>query len=270
MNPATLRNSLVPIAAVACAACFPTRSQAANFLYHVDVNVTSLFGTQPTGTYYLDVQLNGDGAPATGTNAVTLSNFAFSIVSGASGAATTYEGASGSLTSGIILSLTSTNNLNELYQGFTLTTTDIQFDVSTTQSGSGITPDLFLVEILNNSLNPIATNAADGVSLLDQPINGPVTLSSVQTYHSASPAGVTVSVVPEPSTWATVALGFGRWRASSCAAAHRAPEIVRRSGSPSPEESPMGYQEASVPSIDFELLVAFVRTVGRRSSVSQR
>ena len=86
MKPAILRNSIL-IAAAAGAACFPTRSQAVNFPYHVDINITSLLGTQPTGTYYLDVQLNGDGAPAAGTNAVTLSNFAFNVGGGATGAA---------------------------------------------------------------------------------------------------------------------------------------------------------------------------------------
>lgn len=204
------RNSLLAVAAAAASAmCFPAQSQAANFTYHVDLNVTSLLGTQTSGTYYLDLQLNGDGMPAGGTNAVTASNFTFNVGGGATGTATAFEGASGNLATGVTLSLTSTNNLNELYQGFTATTTDIQFDVSTTQNGSGITPDLFLVQILNNSLNPIATNATDGVSLLSQPINGAVTLANVGTYRSTNPAGVTTTAVPEPSTWAVVALGFG-------------------------------------------------------------
>ncbi len=208
MIASRFRNPLLALAVLAGAAFCPALSQAVNLTYHVDLNVTSLLGTQTTGNYYLDFQLNGDGLPAAGTNTVTLTNFAFTL-GGATGTATTFEGASGNLNAGVTLSLNSTNTANELYQGFSVTTTDIQFDVTTTGNGSGITPDLFLVEILNNSLNSIATNAPDGVSLLDQPINGTVTLAGVSTYRSTNPAGVITSAVPEPSTWTAALLGLG-------------------------------------------------------------
>ena len=208
MIASRFRNHLLAAAVVGGAVCCPLLGKAANFTYHVDINVASLLGTQATGNYYLDFQLNGDGLPAAATNTVTASNFAFALGS-PTGTATTYEGAAGSLNTGVTLSLNSANTLNELYQGFSFTTTDIQFDVTTTGNGSGITPDTFLIEILNSSLNPIATNAPDTVSLLSQPINGTVTLANVGTYRSTNPAGVTTSAVPEPSTWATALLGLG-------------------------------------------------------------
>lgn len=203
-----LQNYLLASAALGVAMFCPASIHAANFTYHVDLNVASLIAAPATGPYYLDFQLNGDGLPAAATNSVSVNNFAFTL-GGASGVATTYEGASGSINTSVILSLNSTNTLNELYQGFSGTTTDIQFDVTTTGNGSGITPDTFLIEILNGSLNPITTNAPDTVSLLSQPINGNVTLASVGAYRSTNPTGVMTSVVPEPSTWAAALLGLG-------------------------------------------------------------
>ena len=203
-----LLNYLLITAALGGAMFRPAPVRAASFTYHVDLNVASLAAAPTTGPYYLDFQLNGDGLPAAATNSVTVNNFAFTL-GNASGAATTYEGASGSINTSVLLSLNSTNTLNELYQGFSATTTDIQFDVTTTGNGSGITPDTFLIEILNGSLNPITTNAPDTVSLLSQPITGTVTLANVGTYRSTNPAGVTVSAVPEPSTWAVALLGLG-------------------------------------------------------------
>ena len=202
------RNHLLALASLGGAMFCPAPGRAANFSYHVDLNVSSLTAAPTNGTYFLDFQLNGDGQPAAATNTVTVNNFAFTL-GGASGTATTYEGASGSINSSVVLSLNSNNTLNELYQGFTGTTTDIQFDVTTSGNGSGITPDTFLIEILNGSGNPITTNAPDTVSLLSQAINGPVTLANVSTYRSTSPAGVTTSAVPEPSTWAVCLLGLG-------------------------------------------------------------
>ncbi len=206
MNLFTLKNRLLAVVATAGAMSLPGHVQAANFTYHVDLNVAALLAAPTTGPYDLDFQLNGDGLPAAATNTVTLSNFAFTLGS-ASGTATTFGNASGSLNSGVVLTLNAANTFNELYQGFSATTTDIQFDVSSTQKGSGITPDTFLVSILDNSLGQITTNAPDTVSLVTESINGPVTLAGVHAYQSTSPAGVIANVVPEPSTWAAATLG---------------------------------------------------------------
>ena len=169
MNLPRLKYSLLAVAAAAGTVFCPVHSQAANFTYHVDLNLASLIPDTTDAPFYLDFQLNGDGAPAGATNTVTLSNFSFTL-GAASGGATTFGGAMGNFASGVTLPLDSTNSFNELYQGFTGTTTQIHFDVSSTQNGSGITPDGFLVSVLNGSLNPITTNAPDSVSLSAKPL----------------------------------------------------------------------------------------------------
>ncbi len=205
MNLLHLKNRLLAVVATVGAMSLSGHVQAANFSYHVDLNVAALLAAPTTGPYSLDFQLNGDGLPAAATNTVTLSNFMFTLGS-ASGAATTFGNASGNLGAGVVLTLNAANTFNEFYQGFSTTTADIQFDVSSTQNGSGITPDTFLVSILDNSLGQITTNAPDTASLVTESINGTVTLANVHSYQSTSPAGVIANVVPEPSSWAVMTL----------------------------------------------------------------
>ncbi len=185
-------------------------ARAQNLTYHVDINVAALLPTALTqGPYYLDFQLNGDGLPAAATNSVTASNFKLTLGASA-GAPTSYEKASGSINSSVVLSLDANDTLNELFQQFSATTTDIQFDVTSTENSSGITPDLFSVAILNNSQGQVSTTAPDGASLLTETINGSVPAPSVQTYQTTSPSGVTVTVsaVPEPATTSAVLVGL--------------------------------------------------------------
>ncbi len=199
--------SLFAVAVAACAVALPANSRAQSLTYHVDLNVASLLTAATQGPYFLDFQLNGDGLPSAATNSAFVNNFQFTT-GAAVGSPTTYEGAAGNLNFGVLLSLDSSNTLNEFYQAFSATTTDIQFDVTSTESASGITPDLFSVSILDKSLGQIATTAPDGVSLVTETINGSVPPPKVQFYRSTSPAGVIAAAVPEPETFGAVLVGL--------------------------------------------------------------
>jgi hypothetical protein len=201
-----LCKALFALAAAAGGAALPSTGGAQTLTYHVDLNVAALLASPLTAPYSLDLQLNGDGLPAAGTNMITASNFVFTLGS-ATGTPSTFEGASGSLTSSVALSESASTPLNEFYQSFSATTTDIQFDVTSTENGSGITPDEFSVSILDNNLNQIATTATDGVSLVTETINGSVPAPTTQAYQSTSPAGVTAGVVPEPATVSILLVG---------------------------------------------------------------
>ena len=207
MKLSIAKSFLFAAAVAACAVALPASSRAQNLTYHVDLNVASLLAAATQGPYYLDFQLTGDGLPAAATNSVLVSNFKFTLGS-AVGTPVSYENAAGNMNFSVVLSLDSGDTLNELYQQFSTTTTDIQFDVTSTANASGITPDLFSVSILDKSLGQIATTAPDGVSLVTETINGSVPAPSVRYYRSTSPAGVVASAVPEPKTFAAVLAGL--------------------------------------------------------------
>ncbi|MGC3988201.1 MAG: NF038129 family PEP-CTERM protein [Chthoniobacteraceae bacterium] len=177
------------------------KAEAANFTFHLTLN-TSALASAANGPFYLDFQLSSGGASA--TNTVTLSNFSFAGGSATAGTVNTNGTASGSLSSSVTLSDSSSSPFNEFYQGFSLSTSSISFDVTTTQSIVGTTPDGFAVSILDSeSGNPqIYTNAPDTASLVLLNIGSSNKLSDVQTYSSTSPVGVTtVAAVPEPSAF---------------------------------------------------------------------
>ncbi len=207
MKFSILNYSLLVLGTSVCVVTFPAASQAQNLTYHVNLNVAALLSAPTGAPYSLDFQLNGDGLPSAATNSVFVSDFQFTT-GAAVGNPVTYEGAAGNLNFGVLLSLDSSNTLNEFYQKFSATTTDIQFDVTSTENGSGITPDEFSVSILNNTLGQIATTAPDGVSLVTETINGSVPAPGVQFYRSTSPAGVIASAVPEPTTVGAVLAGL--------------------------------------------------------------
>ncbi len=184
------------------------RGQASNFNFHVDLNVAGLIGN-PGGEFSLDFQLiKGNSAP---NNTVTLSNFVFT--GGApDGDATPYSGlATGGFGSSIVLNEDSSlsNQIAELYQAFTGSTSDIQFDVSMTQNLLGSQPDSFNVSILDNTLANLGTSDIIGNTMLSMPIKGDNTLLDVATFHSTSPAGATASAVPEPSSAVALIGGVG-------------------------------------------------------------
>lgn len=176
------------------------------FDFHVDLNTSGLLAAD-NSPFFLDFQLNeGSGTLA---NSVTLSNFSFD--SGASsGSAMTFGHATGSMAGSITLSADPSSPWNELFQGFSTTTTGIHFDVSISQNSPGATPDGFAVSVLTSESGfpQISTAAPDGVSLVTLDIGTANVLADVKTYGSVSPAGVSASAsasaVPEPSTTAAL------------------------------------------------------------------
>jgi hypothetical protein len=201
------------LAAFACAmaAIFtPAAAKASTFTFHLDLNVSSLIGA-PNSPFYLDFQLNKGSTTA--NNTVTLQGFTFSGAgAGPSGAATVVGGSliTGDMGSTITLTESSSSPFNELYQAFTTTTSDIQFDVTTTQNFLGAQPDGFVVSILDSTLSNIVTTDLSGSSMATLPIDGGNTLSDVATFTSTSPSGATaVASVPEPSAAAALVGGAG-------------------------------------------------------------
>lgn len=182
-------------------------AKAANFNFHVDLNVSSLIGNA-SGPFSLDFLLGkGNSVP---NNTVTISNFLFT--GGApSGSATLFQGlGSGNMTSGITLTEDSADPFNEVYQAFTNTTSHIQFDVSMTQAVAGTQPDAFAISILDNTLLNIGTTDAINGSMAFVSIHGGNTLSDVATFTSTSPAGATAATsVPEPSSVLALISGAG-------------------------------------------------------------
>jgi PEP-CTERM motif len=174
----------------------------AQLTFHVDIN-TSALSSALNAPFFLDFQLNqGSGSL---NNSVTLSNFSFTS-GGATGTASLFGNATGSLTSTVSLTDTTVSPFNEFFQGFSTSTTSIHFDAVVSQHVPGVTPDGFLVAILDSEAGfpQIATSSPDGVSLVALGIGSANTLADVHTYSSISPRGVTalVSAVPEPSTYA--------------------------------------------------------------------
>jgi hypothetical protein len=179
-------------------------SQAAILSFHVDVNTSSLVGN-PNGPYSLDFQLNDGGGTA--TNVVSLSHFIFT--NGApTGSANLIGGATGNLTSGVTL----TDALffsNEFFQGFSVTTTHIGFDVSMTEAVEPGIPDAFSMAILDSGLFNIPTTGLGDSLLLVNIASSPLRFSDIQLFSSTAPdSGVTVAATPEPGTLGLV-LGSG-------------------------------------------------------------
>ncbi len=179
--------------------------KAGTFSFHIDLNVSALLSASSGAPFDLDFQLNrGD---STIGNTVTISNFSFDN-GAASGSATVAGGVTGDMNSSIVLNDSdSANGFNEIYQDFSGTTTGIHFDVVTSQSSTGTTQDAFSVQLYDTNGNVVATNAADGMSLVLLPIafsGSSNSLSDVSTFSSTSPSGVTASAIPEPSTTAAL------------------------------------------------------------------
>jgi hypothetical protein len=195
---------------VCASAFFQAPVSSALTVYHVDVNTAALMG-DAAGPFSLDFQLNDGSGTGDGNNTATISNFTFGG-GGATGSASLLGGATGDLTSGV--TLTDNTPFNEFYQGFTAGGT-LGFDVSLTLNpDAGLTPDAFVFAILDNNLMNIPTTGS-GDSLLLINIGGAA--PAIQTGASISPAGVSVTVVPEPSALAYAALGL----ALACVRARR-------------------------------------------------
>lgn len=209
MNAHLTRN-LTKLAVAVAAILVPAAMQAATFNFHVDLDVSILIGA-PNSPFFVDFQLNeGSG---TLPNSVTINNFLFTGGS-ATGSTTTFGLATGMMGSSITLNDNSSSSFNEIFQGFTAGTTHIQFDVSLSQNSPGITPDGFIISILDSEANnpQITTTDFSGSSMVTVPIGGANTLGDVQTFTSTSPAGATATVtavVPEPSSVMALIGGVG-------------------------------------------------------------
>lgn len=199
----SLKTILTSLALAAALLCTPSL-KAQIFTFHVDINTSSLVGS-PDGPFYLDFQLNQGGA-TTPSNTATISNFSFTGGS-ASGATNVFGTATGDMGSSITLTDSSASPFNEIFQGFSAGTTDIQFDVTLTQNMAGVTPDGFEVAVLDGSTFQIPTNAPDQLSLVVVPIGNSNHPGDIGTY-STGPGGVSaIATTPEPSTWVLLLVG---------------------------------------------------------------
>ena len=189
---------------LACAAS----GRAANLNYTVYLNTSSLVGN-PSAPFSLDVVLGSGATTPNSDNTVTLSNFVFS--NGSVGAATYSNGGeTGSMSSTV--TLTTSDEDNELAQQFSGTVTQIQFSVSMTNVSDNPDPDQFNVSILDSGLGNIPTTDPNGGNtLVLANLSTGQTLGSVQTYRSTANGeapGVTAAV-PEPTPAAALFAGLG-------------------------------------------------------------
>jgi hypothetical protein len=160
----------------------------------------------------VDFQLNNGGGPF--ANMATVNNFNFGGGSASlPGSAIVYGGnPSGDLSTGFFLTPV-TNSYNEIAQQFTPGST-LSFDVALTENAGVQAPDGFIFFIDDVSTFPIATTGPAGAfAMLD--INNiaqrPPTISVatfLPTDDQYRGLNVSVTAVPEPSTWAMMILGF--------------------------------------------------------------
>ena len=168
-----------------------TASHAALY-YHVSIDTSSL-NSLPASTsapFSLDFQFNSGGT--LGNNTATIYNFNFGGGI-ATGSANTSGGVAGDLNSTITFNDT---GYSELFQSFTPGTV-LQFDVSLSNNADSVTPDSFVVAILDGNLLNIPTNGI-GDSLLQVDLSPDTTTANVGT-GTGSFSGVSVSAIPEPS-----------------------------------------------------------------------
>jgi hypothetical protein len=168
--------------------------------YHVSID-TSVIAGSSAGPFYLDLSLIDGGT--TGNNTVTATNFSYTAGSSAGTAAAT-GGSTGDL--GTIANFDNSNFFQDLYQMFSSGTTRIDFDVtSTTNVDPGLTPDLFSLSILDNSVSNISTTSGADNVLFTQPIDSSLasSLSGTTTFTGTGDySGVTVAVTPVPEAGA--------------------------------------------------------------------
>jgi hypothetical protein len=179
--------------------------------FDVNLNTATLNAQDGANSpFYLDFQLNyGDATqPA---SSVTLSDFHFTGGS-ALGTPTVNGSATGSLSSTVTLTANSSSTLNELFQQFSASTTDITFMALVSGEGTGGTPTEFSSAILDNSLGfpaQLFTTAPDTESLVTLDLSTGTNLSSVGTFTSVSSADSNtpvagVAAIPEPGVTVAV------------------------------------------------------------------
>jgi hypothetical protein len=221
------------------AAILCTSAHASPITITVSLDTSALIG-HPAGPFSLDFELTDGSGTDDGNNTVTLSDFQFGG-GGAQGTATLVGGATGDLTSTVVL--TDSSFLNEFTQasspGSVLTFT-MQF---TTNVDAGGTPDEFSFQILDSSgaalpSQSISTLGFDSFIVIDinsatpsvesfatdstmSPSAGgkPVDIAAPQVVPSAP-----VSGVPEPGNVGLTAAAI----AALCASRSKAVMLLRR------------------------------------------
>ena len=184
-----------------------------NLVYYVTLSDLNALPTT-AGENSLDFQLiTGSGNV---TNTVTLSNFVFTGGSAdSSGGIYTTNNVTGSLGSSIVLSslIGQGGQVNEFDESFTTNVTSISFKVTVTPNdevaAGAVTPDQFNIAIQDgNGTNIPTTDLFGGSTLANESIASTNNVASINTFSGTGPdTGVTVSAVPEPSTYALIGLG---------------------------------------------------------------
>jgi hypothetical protein len=141
---------------------------------------TSTLVANPSGPFALDFQLNDGAGVGDGNNTAALSNFQFGGGS-ASGSPSLFGGASGDLSSNILL--TDTTPFNEFYQAFNPGAW-LSFKVLlSTNFILGETPDIFSFAILDGNLMNLATQSLGTDAFLQVNIDGAT--PAIETFASA-------------------------------------------------------------------------------------
>lgn len=186
-------------------AVFASPAQATPLTFHVQVDTAPLIGN-PHGPFYLDFALTDGSGTLAGPNSVVIDDFAFGA--GAPlGSATLTGGATGNLSTSVNLS-DNANFFNEFFQAFTPGAA-LGFDVTLTTNADPVSPDAFTFSILDGNLLNLTTTGL-GDSLLLANISPSLSVSTIQTFSTTSPVGVTVdaSAIPEPGTLLLLGTGI--------------------------------------------------------------
>lgn len=177
---------------------------------------TSTLISNPNGPFIMDFQFSDFSGGGDGNNTVTLSNFSdpssLTFVPGSAFGGVTVNSGPFSVT------MTDSSFFDEVQ--FTLNPdATLSFDFQSTQNPEPGTPDTFIFDILDSSLNNIpTTNVNNGIAFIevDLPTTDPTAATQIITSASTTNSDNVVigapssgsSSVPEPSTLAAVCLGM--------------------------------------------------------------
>ena len=171
--------------------------------FHVRIDTSGLSSSPASAgaPFSLDLQFNDGGV--LGNNTAQVSNFTYSGGS-ATGSANTFGGATGDI--GSTVTFDNSSVFQELYQTFTPGTM-LAFDVNVSQNLDGLTPDSFVVAILDKDLLNIPTTGT-GNSLFQIDINQTIG-TLVPNLGSGTGDYGSVNVVPEPNSFTIAGIGIG-------------------------------------------------------------
>lgn len=183
-------NQLLKSALILTAGLMLSTADSHAALYQVTITTDSLTSLPASsyGPFSLSLQFNAGGT--LGNNTAVVSNFNFnggSVI----GTATSSGSVTGDISSTVAFNDTS---YSELYQGFN-PGTKIQFDLNITNFADSVTPDSFVVAILDSNLNNIPTTLPNNSFVQ---IDAGTTPTSNIGVGTGDYTGMTTSV-PEPS-----------------------------------------------------------------------